>query len=204
MKQLIQLFIITFVFQVIFQGSVFAKGKIDPTDYLENVAKTIIQVIEKNKKELKTDPQLSEKIIREYLLPEIDQNKFSKKVLKSKLWKSFTSEQQTSFKQGFIDQVINKYAKGLELYDGQSFTFEKARISKKGNALVNSKMKLASSESLTISYYLSPEGDSWKIANIIVDGINMAKSYRNQFVPRIGEIGVDKFIQELNAPEKIQ
>lgn len=184
------------------QHSAIAKPKVNPTDYLQKVADTMISAIDKNKGNLKNNPQLAEKLIREYLLPHIDQDAFSKKVLQSKLWKDLSSGQQQQFKQAFVNQVISKYAKGLELYDGQSFTFDKARISSKGNALVSSKMKSSSSENLTISYYLSPDNDSWKITNIVVDGIDMAKSYRNQFLPRINEVGMEKFLQELKSPAK--
>jgi len=200
-KQFAQLFflIILMIFSIA-ENRLLAEEKINPTDYLKGVADNIIQVLDKNQSSLKGNQILAEKIIRENLLPYIDQDKFSKKVLKSKLWKSLTANQQTQFKQAFVDQVIDKYAKGLELYDGQKFTFEEAKISSKGNALVSSKMKLASAESLTIGYYLSPEENGWKIYNIVVDGIDMAKSYRNQFLPRISEVGVEKFIQELNTP----
>jgi phospholipid transport system substrate-binding protein len=182
-------------------AKLFAHAGETPNDYLEGVANNMIQVLEKNKSSLKGNKALAKKIIQENLLPHIDQDKFSQKVLKN-LWKSLNSQQQEKFKQAFVEQIMEKYAVGLELYDGQKFTFKKAKINTKGNALVSSKMKLASSESLTIAYYLTPHDHSWKIYNIVVDGIDIAKSYRNQFLPRIGEIGMEKFIQELNTPLK--
>jgi len=174
----------------------------DPSKYLEIVARDMISVIEQNKEALKEDSQLAEDLVRKHLLPIIDKETFSRRTLGSKLWKSLSSKQKNAFTKGYINRVIDKYAKGLALYDGQDFVFEPAQISKKsGNARVKSSLKQSDSEPLDIHYDLSPKSGDWLITNIIVAGTDMRKSYKNQFIPRINEIGVEKFLLELNTPK---
>lgn len=179
----------------------FAIAESDPSEFLIRISDQIISEIEKNKEALKTDPKIAEDLVVEHLLPVIDKQYFAKRTLGSKTWKSLTPEKQQAFVDGFINKIINKYAKGLSLYDGQDFEFEKAEISKKsGNARVKSAMQQTGEEPLEIHYHLSKKSGNWLITNIIVAGTDMRKSYKNQFIPRIKEIGIDKLIEELNAP----
>ncbi|MCW8998956.1 MAG: ABC transporter substrate-binding protein, partial [Kangiellaceae bacterium] len=151
----------------------------------------------------KTDDALAEKLVREHLLPVIDSETFARKTLGSKTWKTLSDTQKAKFIKGYIDQVIDKYAKGISLYDGQAFEFQKAEISKKtGNARVKSSMQQEGDEPLGIFYYLTKKSGNWLITNIIVAGSDMRKSYRKQFAPRIKEVGIDQFLEELVSPPK--
>jgi phospholipid transport system substrate-binding protein len=173
----------------------------DPSKYLEGIAKTMIAAVEQNKEALKTDTLLAEKLVKEHLLPVIDTESFSMKTLGSKIWDSMSVKQQKKFQSGYINQVINKYAKGLSFYDGQDFIFEDSEISERsGNARVKSSMQQSGAQPFRIDYILSKSSDKWLITNIYVEGTNMRKSYKNQFAPRINEIGIEKFLEELTAP----
>ena len=178
-----------------------AMAENDPSVFLKGIADKMVAVIEQNKEALKTDSTVAENLVREHLLPMIDTQTFAQRTLGSKLWKSLDETQQKSFKIGYINKVIDKYAKGLSLYDGQAFEFEKAEISKKNpnNARVKSAMKQQGEQPFNISYILSKKSGEWLITNIIVEGTNMRKSYKQQFKPRINEVGIAKFIEELNA-----
>lgn len=181
-------------------GMAFAQS--DPSKYLESIALKMISVVETNKEALKKDPKVAENLVKKHLLPVIDQQSFAKRTLGKKIWTSMSEQQRTTFIKGYIEKVINKYAKGLALYDGQAFVFQPAEISKKsGNARVKSSMKQEGAEPLDIHYYLSQNSDNWLITNIIVAGTDMRKSYKSQFRPRIKEIGIEQFLQELSTSE---
>lgn len=179
-----------------------AMAETDPSAHLKGIADKMIAVIEENKEALKTDDQLAEKLVREHLLPIIDKQTFARLTIGSKTWKSLSAEQQAAFVKGYINRVIDKYAKGLALYDGQAFKFQETKFSKKNPNLarVVSKLEQEGDQPLDISYTLSKATGDWLITNIYVEGTNMRKSYKQQFLPRIKEIGVAKFIEELNAP----
>lgn len=183
-------------------GSTAMAETTDPSVHLKGIADKMISVIEQNKEALKTNDDLAEKLVREHLLPAIDKKTFARLTIGSKTWKSLNAEQQEAFVEGYINRVIDKYAKGLSLYDGQAFNFEEPKFSKKNPNLarVVSKMEQEGSQPLDISYTVSKESGNWLITNIYVEGTNMRKSYKQQFLPRIKEIGVAKFIEELSAP----
>lgn len=181
-----------------------AMAETDPSAHLSKMADDMINIIKQNQEALKTDSSLAEKLVRKHLLPAIDTQTFARKTIGTKRWKTLNDTQKKQFVDGFINMVVKKYAKGLSLFDGQSFEFEKAEFSKKNPnaARVKSSLKQAGEQPLSINYIVSKKSGKWLITNLIVEGTNMRKSYKQQFAPRIKEIGIDKFIEELNAPEK--
>ncbi len=163
----------------------FASANSDPSKYLEGIANNMISVIEKNKEALKTDGKLAENLVREYLLPAIDKESFARKTLGSKTWTSMSDAQQQQFVENYLQRVINKYAKGLSLYDGQAFEFAESEISEKsGNARVKSELKQTGSEPLGIYYYLRPSDKDWLITNMVIAGTSVTKSNWNGKVPK--------------------
>ncbi|MET1257226.1 MlaC/ttg2D family ABC transporter substrate-binding protein [Aliikangiella maris] len=188
---------------IFFSLSLFAQTEQDPSKYLKGIADKMIAVIQTNKEALKTDTNLAKSLVIEHLLPVIDTQTFAQRTLGSKTWNTLSEKQQKAFVDGYIQRVIDKYAKGLSLYDGHAFEFDKAEFSQRtGAARVRSTMIQTGTDPLDIDYYLSKESGSWLITNIIVAGVDMRKSYRQQFGPRINEVGIDEFIKELSDPAK--
>jgi len=171
-----------------------------PNVYLEKVADAMIVEVEKNKAELKTNKKLAAKLVHSILIPAIDTGAFSRLTLTSKNWKTFSQDQQKRFTKSFIDLVVGNYASGLAFYDGQKFKFSDPRISKSGNtAKVRSSMEQAVGNPIIIDYRLSRKSGSWKIIDLTIEGVNMVKSYRNQFLPRLKSLGIDGFLHDMES-----
>jgi phospholipid transport system substrate-binding protein len=174
--------------------------KKNPDIYLKEVASSLISAIKSNKKQLKTDETLAKRLVTTHLLPAIDTYGFAKRTLGKKTWNSITKEQKSRFVQAFIALVIISYAKGLSLYDNQDFQFNKTVFLKSGKAKVSSFMQGKSK--ISIEYLLAKTTGSWKITNLKIDGINMAKSYKKQFLVGIKSMGIEKFIIDLEKKTK--
>ena len=177
-----------------------ASSEESPSVFLETVANGLISEIQKNKKELATDENLAEKLVRAKLLPAIDATGFAKRTLGKKAWTNATEVQKQKFVDLFIDIVIGNYAKGLSLYDGQTFKFSDAIFSKSGNtAKIRSSIQQSGSTPIIIDYRLSNKTGSWKIINLTIEGVSMIKSYRSQFSPRLNKLGMEAFLAELES-----
>jgi phospholipid transport system substrate-binding protein len=183
-----------------------ASAESDPSQLLKNIADKMIAAIQANTEKLKTDSAFAEQLVRENLLPVIDTESFAQKTLGSSTWETMDKTQKAAFVAGYIDRVIDKYAKGLSLYDGQAFVFDSAEISSRNANLarVKSEMRQKGEQPFHISYILDKDSGKWLITNIIVEGTDMRKSYKQQFLPRINEIGIGEFIKELNQPTAVQ
>jgi phospholipid transport system substrate-binding protein len=190
--------ILAFITLILFTSTAVASD--DPSKFLEKVAGNMISKIEQNKEALKTDVKLAEKLVKETLLPAIDTNSFAKRTLNKSTWKKLSDDQKKRFVAEFINLVVGSYAQGLALYDGQEFKFSKPHFSKTGkSAKVRSSMEQASGSPIIIDYTLSIKTESWKITNLVIEGIDMSKSYKSQFLPRVKTMGIEGFIAEMEA-----
>ena len=171
-----------------------------PNIYLEKVADAMIVEVEKNRAELKTNKKLASSLVHSTLIPAIDTKVFARLTLTSKKWKTLSEPQQDRFTKSFIDLVVGNYASGLSFYDGQKFKFSKPIFSKSGkSAKVRSSMQQAVGNPIIIDYKLSNKTGSWKIIDLTIEGVNMVKSYRTQFLPRLKSLGVDGFLDDMEA-----
>jgi len=73
-------------------------------------------------------------------------------------------------------------------------------MSKTGKlAKVRSSMAQKGSTPIVIDYVLSVKSGNWKIIDLTIEGVNMSKSYKNQFLPRINSMGMEAFLAEMEA-----
>jgi len=180
-----------------------ASADTDPKQYLESVANQMIERVEANQAKLKSDKPLAEALVKQVLLPAIDTQVFARRTLTSKIWKTLSNNQKTRFTKQFINLVVGNYATGLTLYDGQTFIFSKPLMSKSGKyAKIRSTMKQKTGTPITIDYKLSNKTGDWKIIDLTIEGVNMSKSYKSQFLPRINTEGMDVFLTELEKKAK--
>jgi phospholipid transport system substrate-binding protein len=79
--------------------------------------------------------------------------------------------------------LMKSYGKIFYNYAGSTFTIKSSEILGKGDrASVIQKVVDPQSNQYALQYTLNtPDGNSWKIQNVIVDGVNMGQSYRAQF-----------------------
>jgi len=171
-----------------------------PNIYLGRVADAMIVEVEKNKTELKTNTGLAKSLVHSTLIPAIDTTVFARLTLTSKKWKTFSQPQQERFTKSFIDLVVGNYASGLSFYDGQKFKFSKPIFSKSGKtAKVRSSMQQAVGNPIIIDYKLSNKTGTWKIIDLTIEGVNMVKSYRTQFLPRLQSLGIEGFLEDMEG-----
>jgi len=190
------------LFAVLALVSFSATASDDPSHFLQIMAKKLTDKVAAQKQAMAANPKLAEQFVRHELLPLIDREGFAKRTLGKKLWGQATDTEKQKFIESFTDLVIATYAKGITLYDGQAFEFSAAKYNKKRTlALVQSKMKQSGGSPVKIDYKLIKKNDQWLIIDLTVEGVSMVKSYRNQFLPQIRELGFAQFVEQL-AREK--
>ena len=166
---------------------------------LQEVANNITNYLSENKDKVANDQSIAVNLVKNELVPFIDQEALGRRVL-AREWNNATADQQKIFVEKFVDLVIDTYAKGLAQYDGQTFEFEDTEYNKaKDAARVKSQMKQQKGEAIKIDYYLKkPKGmDEWRVVDVRIEGISMATSYRNQFAQQIKQEGLDSVIKKL-------
>jgi len=125
-----------------------------------------------------------------------DFNELSRRTL-GREWKKMKPEQQKEFVQLFKELLQGVYADRLLAYSDQKVLFEKETMLKKGRAEVQSYLQTADGKKIPLFYRLTDKSGSWKVYDVIIEGVSMVKNYRTQFRQIIAKDSPEKLIEIL-------
>ena len=109
-----------------------------------------------------------------------DFTELSKRTL-GRTWKKMSSEQQTEFVELFKKLLQGVYADLLISYTDEKIIFGKETMLKKGRAEVESYLQTKDGKKIPLFYRLTDKSGSWRVYDVIIEGVSMVKNYRTQF-----------------------
>jgi len=112
-------------------------------------------------------------------------------------WKKMSAEQQKEFLTLFKQLLQGVYANQLLSYSDQKVIFEKETMLKKGRAEVQSFLQTSDGKKIPLFYRLTDKSGSWKVYDVIIEGVSMVKNYRTQFRKILTKGSPDKLIEVL-------
>lgn len=112
-------------------------------------------------------------------------------------WKKMTAEQQKEFVKLFRELLQGVYADRLLAYSDQKIIFDKEKMLKKGRAEVQSYLQTSDGKKIPLFYRLTNKSGSWKVYDVIIEGVSMVKNYRTQFRQILAKDSPDKLLEIL-------
>ena len=114
-----------------------------------------------------------------------------------KQWKKMSAEQQKEFVQLFRQLLQGVYADRLLAYSDQKIIFDKEIMLKKGRAEVQSYLQTADGKKIPLFYRLTDKSGSWRVYDVIIEGVSMVKNYRTQFRQILSKDSPEKLLEIL-------
>ena len=158
----------------------------NPYNFIDSNAQKMVILLKENKSLFLEDRQLYEQKIKEIFEPMIDFRRVAATVMGKKYYLASSKEQRAEFVVIFKDSLLDTYAETLAQWENQTITtiFPKnmeIQTNNLKNIEVQQTLNTGSSK-YPISYKLRKNKDnSWSIVNIIVNGVNLGLTFRNQF-----------------------
>ena len=160
----------------------------DPYIFIDGNAQKMVRVLTEYSSLFETDRVLYENKIKEIFEPMIDFRRVSASVMGKKYYLLATKEQRGEFIDIFKDSLLDTYAETLAQWGESTISTEFPKddfLSKKfesfeSNVEVKQILNTGTSE-YPISYKLRKSDNEWKIVNIIINGVNLGLTFRNQF-----------------------
>ena len=112
-------------------------------------------------------------------------------------WRKMKPEQQKEFVQLFRELLQGVYADRLLAYSDQKVLFDKETMLKKGRAEVQSYLQTSDNKKIPLFYRLTNKSGSWKVYDVIIEGVSMVKNYRTQFRKILAKDSPDKLLEIL-------
>ena len=97
----------------------------------------------------------------------------------------------------FRELLQGVYADRLLAYTDQKVVFDKEKMLKKGRAEVQSHIVLSDGRKVPIFYRLTEKNGSWKVYDLIIEGVSLVKNYRTQFREIIAKDSPEKLLEVL-------
>ncbi len=147
-----------------------------------DVTTQMISVIQNNKKMLANQPAAYFKKVDEVLEPVVAFD-YIAKIVMSKHYKRATAEQRTEFAAAFRSGMVETIAKGMANYADSAITVRppEGDVSKERKIEVLQDVKGADGNHV-VSYTMAKnKAGSWKLINVVLNGVNLGKSFRDQY-----------------------
>ena len=168
-----------------------------PDDFLKESVKEVSSLVSQNKERFEKDETFLRMKMNEVVMPKLDITLMSKIILGKKIWTKMTTSQQDDFVNAFKYKMTSTYMKSITAFDGEKIEFLPYKPGKKANlAFVKSKYIMTSGD-IEVSYRLMRKNQSWKVYDIIFDGISLMKNYRADFRDHVDKNGVQSLINNL-------
>ncbi len=107
--------------------------------------------------------------------------------------RSASPEQRALFARTFRDGLVETYGRGLIGYNDQKIVLLESEPLAKGQRRVTVKQEIRSADNVyPLEYSLArKKTGEWMVVNVVINGINLGKTFRNQFVQSAQRSGGD-------------
>jgi phospholipid transport system substrate-binding protein len=123
------------------------------------------------------------------------------RIVVGKEWEKLTETQQAQLVDVFSRLSIASYAHNFKDYSGESFTFDNEEETTRGGLVIHTHLTIPDDKPVKFDYMLKEKGDSWRIINIIANGVSDLALKRSEYTTILQREGFDALIAKIN--EKI-
>ena len=179
MRPLFLYFSLVFLLILFFSGGIYSESS---SEYVEKIHEDIVAVIIAKQGQYEEDPEEFINAISLSLQPLVDFKRISRNVM-GKYYKDANKTQIEKFNKVFKSTLLNSYSKTLaEFKDERIIVSKETKKSSKGNREKVFLQIFTSTKVYPATYdmYLNDQGQ-WKLINIVINGVNLGLTFRNQF-----------------------
>jgi phospholipid transport system substrate-binding protein len=114
-------------------------------------------------------------------------------------WQSASEAQRADYIKLFDAYVVNTYSRRLSAYSGESFKVIGSQPIADTDALVNTQIERPGNQPLNTAWRVREEGGQLKIVDVIVEGVSMVLTQRQEFASVVQNKGLDGLLADLKS-----
>jgi phospholipid transport system substrate-binding protein len=180
--------------------------EIAPDQLVQKITNEVLAAIKSDKQLAAGDKQKAIKLAEEKVLPYIDFEQATRLAV-GRSWRDATPEQQKKLVSEFRNMLVRTYSNAIEAYQGQTLKVLPSRGKQDPeDTTVRTQFIRASGQPLPIEFHMRQTGKTWKVYDIVVEGVSLVMTYRSEFDAVVKQEGVDGLIKRLaqkNSPAAV-
>ncbi len=144
-------------------------------------------------------PDFVQGLIEQLLLPLLAQQTIAERVL-GDTWQTASDVQRQRFVEEFRRYMVSFYTEVFRAYSGEKVSYSVDDTSQASSCCtIISNIYQQSGRAIEARYRLEQQSQDWKVTDVVVDGVSMVQSNRQQYRYLIERNGLDKVISMLEA-----
>ena len=183
----------------------FAQAADAPDMLVKKTSDDVLNIIKQDKEIQAGNQQKLFALAEEKILPNFNFDTVSRMVL-GKNWARATPSQKMAFQGEFKSLLLRTYSSALSKYKNQTIEYKPFHMQSADTVVtVKSMIIQAGAQPIGLDYSLEKQADaSWKVFDIVVEGVSLVTNYRSQFSEEIRQNGLDSLIKKLADKNKIE
>ncbi|MEW6311045.1 MAG: ABC transporter substrate-binding protein [Pseudomonadota bacterium] len=169
----------------------FTQAAASPHQVIQQTTDKLLADLKANKDRYRQDPAAFYDALNEILGPVVDAEGISRSIMTVKYARGATPEQMTRFQENFKRSLMQFYGNALLEYNNQQIRVLPPS-GKQDDKRTSVAMEVVGrqGEVYPVSYTMVNQGE-WRVRNVIINGINIGKLFRDQFADSMQKNGGD-------------
>ncbi|SIR63039.1 MlaC/ttg2D family ABC transporter substrate-binding protein [Pseudomonas sp. A214] len=160
-------------------------------EIIQDTTTRLLADLAANKEKYKQDPGAFYDALNGIVGPVVDADGISRSIMTVKYSRKATPAQMTRFQENFKRSLMQFYGNALLEYNNQGITVSPAKDESGNRTSVDMQVKGNNGAIYPVSYTLEKINGEWKVRNVIINGINIGKLFRDQFADAMQQNGND-------------
>lgn len=163
-----------------------------PQQVVQATTDRVLGELNSKREQFKQDPEAFYQALTGILDPVIDFEGFARGVMTVRYSREASPAQMQAFQDNFKRSLVKFYGGALLEYDNQEIRMlPAAPSSEPGRAAVNMEVVGRNGAIYPVTYTMEQKAGAWKVRNVIINGINIGKLFRDQFAESMRNNGND-------------
>jgi len=170
-----------------------------PDVLVKNVTNEVLDIVRKDKDIQSGNTKKAIDLVEAKVLPNFDFGRMTTLAV-GRDWKSANATQQKTLTDEFHTLLVRTYSNALTAYKSQTIDFKPLKMAAGDtDVTVRTEVKQAGAKPISIDYSLEKTDNTWKVYDVVVGGVSLVTSYRDQFKQEINTGGIEGLIKSLQA-----
>ena len=187
-------------------AAVVSAQEIAPDQLVQKITAEVLAAIKSDKQLAAGDKQKALKLAEEKVLPYIDFEEATRLAV-GRAWAQATPEQKKRLVSEFRNMLVRTYSNAIEGYQGQTLKVLPSRGKQDPeDTTVRTQFIRAGGQPLPIEFHMRQTDKTWKVYDIVVEGVSLVMTYRSEFDAVVKQEGLDGLIKRLaqkNTPAAV-
>jgi phospholipid transport system substrate-binding protein len=157
-------------------------------EVVQETTTNLLADLKANKEQYRTDPGAFYDALNSILGPVVDVDGISRGVMTVRYSRQASPEQMQRFQENFKRSLMQFYGNALLEYNNQDIrVLPAAGQQDPQRASVNMEIRDSNGAVYPLSYTMVSQDGTWKMRNVVINGINIGKLFRDQFAQAMQE-----------------